>query len=52
MYGVASSIAAGLATLPANTQAVIIHDMVRPFVDADILRRVTQAALEHGAGKN
>eukprot|EP00045_Choanoeca_perplexa_P008984 m.85038 g.85038 ORF g.85038 m.85038 type:complete len:499 (-) comp14703_c0_seq4:57-1553(-) len=43
------SIAAGLGVLSSDIKAVIIHDMVRPFVDADILRRVTQAAREHGA---
>lgn len=44
------SIALGLDAVPAEVKVVIVHDMVRPFVDAETLGRVTLAAKEHKAG--
>ena len=48
------SIAAGvtyLSALPASEQpdVVIVHDIVRPFVEEPLLRKVSQAAFDHGA---
>ena len=40
----------GLALIPDATQGVVgIHDGVRPFVNADVIRRVYEAARLHGA---
>lgn len=44
------SIAAGVAALPDDTDVVVVHDAVRPFVDADTMARVAIAAHQHGAG--
>ena len=38
-----------LAEAPDDTDVVVIHDAVRPFVDREILRSVVEAASEHGA---
>ena len=45
-----SSIKLGLDAVPPETDVVIVHDMVRPFVDAATLGRVALAAHEHKAG--
>ncbi len=48
------SVANALAELEARSQpaaddVVLVHDAVRPFVDADIIRSVIAAAAKHGA---
>jgi 2-C-methyl-D-erythritol 4-phosphate cytidylyltransferase len=40
----------GLDAVPAEVKVVIVHDMVRPFVDVETLARVALAAKEHKAG--
>ena len=41
------SVAAGLAALPVDCEAVLVHDSARPFASATLMRRVFQA-LEDG----
>jgi 2-C-methyl-D-erythritol 4-phosphate cytidylyltransferase len=43
-----SSVAAGLAALPGDVDAVLVHDVARAFVPADVIDRVV-AALRDGA---
>eukprot|EP00038_Savillea_parva_P001570 m.105358 g.105358 ORF g.105358 m.105358 type:complete len:475 (-) comp10549_c1_seq3:6455-7879(-) len=43
------SIAGGLASVADDTDVVIVHDAVRPFVDETTLAAVATAAAEHGA---
>jgi 2-C-methyl-D-erythritol 4-phosphate cytidylyltransferase len=43
------SVALGLAAVPETTEWVVVHDAVRPFVTADLVARVLQAARRHGA---
>jgi 2-C-methyl-D-erythritol 4-phosphate cytidylyltransferase len=44
------SVANGLAKIDAGPDdLVLVHDAVRPFVDAEIIQNVIHAALEHGA---
>ena len=43
------SVAAGLAALTDSAPIVLIHDAVRPLVHPDVVRRVAEAAAEHGA---
>jgi len=43
------SVANALATLAPDTDLVAVHDAVRPFVDAEIIGNVIQAAVRHGA---
>jgi len=43
------SVFRGLRALPAETEVVIIHDAARPLVDVGSLRRVWEAAVQHGA---
>jgi 2-C-methyl-D-erythritol 4-phosphate cytidylyltransferase len=42
------SVAAGLALVPATAQAVLVHDVARPFVPVELIDRVV-AALAAGA---
>lgn len=39
----------GLMAIPHETEFIVIHDAVRPFVTADIISRVLKAAQESGA---
>lgn len=43
------SVRHALAEVPAGVPLIVVHDAVRPFVDQDILRRVLEAAEQHGA---
>ncbi len=43
-----ASVAAGLAALGADVDAVLVHDVARPFVPTEVVSRVI-AALESGA---
>ncbi len=43
------SVFLGLQSAPVGTDIVVIHDAVRPFVSADILRRTIEAAREFRA---
>jgi 2-C-methyl-D-erythritol 4-phosphate cytidylyltransferase/2-C-methyl-D-erythritol 2,4-cyclodiphosphate synthase len=43
------SVYAGLQATVAEEEIVVVHDAVRPFVSQDLLQRVIDAALEHGA---
>lgn len=43
------SVGRGLAAVPAETGIVLVHDAVRPFLPADRLGAVIEAAREHGA---
>jgi 2-C-methyl-D-erythritol 4-phosphate cytidylyltransferase len=43
------SVALGLAAVPDGAEWVIVHDAVRPFVTAELLGRVLDAARRHGA---
>jgi 2-C-methyl-D-erythritol 4-phosphate cytidylyltransferase len=43
-----ASVAAGLAVVPHNVDAVLVHDVARAFVPADVIDRVV-AALHDGA---
>jgi 2-C-methyl-D-erythritol 4-phosphate cytidylyltransferase len=43
------SVRHGLTALPAESRWVVVHDAVRPFVDADLVSRVLAAARAHGA---
>ena len=43
------SIQRGVQALTPDCTTVIVHDAVRPFVDAATLRAVTEAARDHGA---
>ncbi|MCL2197889.1 MAG: 2-C-methyl-D-erythritol 4-phosphate cytidylyltransferase [Defluviitaleaceae bacterium] len=45
----AESVYAALKTLDKNTDAVLVHDGVRPFVTPEIIASVAQAAKKHGA---
>lgn len=38
-----------LATIPRDTEVVVVHDAVRPFVDLDLISRVVEAARRDGA---
>lgn len=39
----------GVASSPEAAETVLIHDAARPFADGDLITRVIQAAIEHGA---
>lgn len=39
----------GLQRLPADARLVLVHDAVRPFIDAALVERVRKAALADGA---
>ena len=43
------SVYAGLQATVAQEEIVVVHDAVRPFVSQELLQRVIDAALEHGA---
>jgi 2-C-methyl-D-erythritol 4-phosphate cytidylyltransferase len=43
------SVSLGLAAVPDTTEWVVVHDAVRPFVTADLVTRVLEAARQHGA---
>lgn len=43
------SVGRGLAAVPAGTEIVLVHDAVRPFLPADRLGAVIEAARAHGA---
>lgn len=43
------SVALGLAAVPDAVEWVVVHDAVRPFVTADLIARVLDAARRHGA---
>ena len=44
-----ASVGQGLAALPTDTDLVLVHDAVRPFLPADRLTAVIDAARTHGA---
>ena len=43
------SVAAGFAASSASADVVLVHDAARPFVGADLITRVIDAAAAHGA---
>lgn len=43
------SVAAALAQLPADTDLVVVHDAVRPFVAPALIEKVLEAAAKDGA---
>lgn len=43
------SVAAGLARVPADTDMVVVHDAVRPFVEPALVEKVIDAAAASGA---
>ncbi len=43
------SVCNGLAALPEETEVILVHDAVRPFLPADRLSAVIDAARTHGA---
>lgn len=43
------SVAAGFAAVSAGADVVLVHDAARPFVTADVITRVIDAAAAHGA---
>lgn len=43
------SVAHGLAALPAEVEFVLIHDVARPLVPADLIQRVMDACANHAA---
>ncbi|MBN98716.1 MAG: bifunctional 2-C-methyl-D-erythritol 4-phosphate cytidylyltransferase/2-C-methyl-D-erythritol 2,4-cyclodiphosphate synthase [Gemmatimonadetes bacterium] len=43
------SVYAGLRATVAQDEIVVVHDAVRPFVSQELLQRVIDGALEHGA---
>lgn len=43
------SVLQGLAKVESSAEVVLVHDSARPFVRPDLVRRVIQGALEHGA---
>lgn len=43
------TVARALAEAPAETEIVVVHDAVRPFVDLHLIRQVVAAARQHGA---
>ncbi|MCL1884174.1 MAG: 2-C-methyl-D-erythritol 4-phosphate cytidylyltransferase [Defluviitaleaceae bacterium] len=45
----AESVYAALKALPADTEIVLIHDGIRPFVTQEIIENVATATKEHGA---
>jgi len=45
-----ASVACGLAALPADAEAVLIHDGARALVTEDVIERAMDAVLRHGSG--
>ncbi|MBM4125112.1 MAG: 2-C-methyl-D-erythritol 4-phosphate cytidylyltransferase [Nitrospira sp.] len=43
------SVRHGLAAVGEETEVVLVHDAVRPFVTPDMVQRVVEAAAKHGA---
>jgi 2-C-methyl-D-erythritol 4-phosphate cytidylyltransferase len=43
------TVARALAELPPSTEVVVVHDAVRPFIELEMIRRVTEAARKEGA---
>ncbi len=43
------TVARALAQAPPNTEMVVVHDAVRPFIELDMIRRVVEAARKDGA---
>jgi 2-C-methyl-D-erythritol 4-phosphate cytidylyltransferase len=43
------SVAAGLRALRPETKTVLVHDVARPFLPADLLARILAAAADHAA---
>jgi 2-C-methyl-D-erythritol 4-phosphate cytidylyltransferase len=43
------SVALGLAAVPDAAEWIVVHDAVRPFVTAELIARVLDAARRHGA---
>lgn len=43
------SVAAGLARVPADTDFVVVHDGVRPFVELALIEKVIEVAAQQGA---
>jgi 2-C-methyl-D-erythritol 4-phosphate cytidylyltransferase len=43
------TVARALAELPPETEVVVVHDAVRPFIELEMIRRVTEAARKEGA---
>lgn len=43
------SVWAGLRALDRDVEIVVIHDAVRPFIDAEMIERAVEAAQRHGA---
>lgn len=43
------SVRNALAVVPEETEVVLVHDAVRPFVSGDLLERCVDLAREHGA---
>ena len=45
-----ASVARGVAALPPEATAVLVHDAVRPFVPQAVIGNVVDAVRQHGAG--
>jgi 2-C-methyl-D-erythritol 4-phosphate cytidylyltransferase len=43
------TVSRALAEVPVETEIVVVHDAVRPFVDLHLIRQVVDAARRHGA---
>jgi 2-C-methyl-D-erythritol 4-phosphate cytidylyltransferase len=43
------TVARALADVPENTELVVVHDAVRPFVELEMIRKVVEAARKEGA---
>jgi 2-C-methyl-D-erythritol 4-phosphate cytidylyltransferase len=43
------SVCHGLEAAGEDTEVVLVHDAVRPFLTIDMIRRVIEAAVKHGA---
>lgn len=43
------TVARALAEAPMETEIVLVHDAVRPFIDLHLIQRVTEAAAREGA---
>jgi 2-C-methyl-D-erythritol 4-phosphate cytidylyltransferase len=43
------TVSRSLAELPPETEVVVVHDAVRPFIELEMIRRVTEAARKEGA---
>lgn len=44
------SVANGLAALPQDAEAVLVHDGARPFVSEEVICRVIKSVMERGSG--